>query len=82
MVRVAFKECTVFAIAHRLDTVADADKIAAFRAGKVAEYDSPLALLDQQDSIFRSLVEELGPEGQWWRLVVRCSAFRCAYLKR
>lgn len=36
------------------------DKIIVMEAGKVAEFDTPMNLFDQRDSIFRSLCEEAG----------------------
>lgn len=40
-----FKHSTIFTIAHRLNTIADYDKILVMNNGKVAEYDSPFKLL-------------------------------------
>ena len=34
------------------------DRILVMDAGKVAEFDTPLALFDREDSIFRSLCDE------------------------
>ena len=42
-------------IAHRLDTVIDSDRIMTIDKGVVAEFDSPLVLLDQPNSIFAEL---------------------------
>lgn len=36
------------------------DRILVMDAGKVAEFDPPLTLFDQEDSIFRSLCNEAG----------------------
>ena len=47
---------TVLTIAHRLDTIMDADRILVMDAGRVAEYDSPAALLRRPDSLFAQLV--------------------------
>lgn len=40
-----FKNSTVFTIAHRLNTIADYDKVLVMDKGKVAEYDTPFKLL-------------------------------------
>jgi ATP-binding cassette subfamily C (CFTR/MRP) protein 1 len=36
------------------------DRVLVLDAGRVAEYDTPLALFDKEDSIFRSLCREAG----------------------
>ncbi len=56
IIRSAFAGCTIIAIAHRLDTVLDFDKIAVLDHGELVEFDSPKVLLGC-DSIFRSLYE-------------------------
>ena len=47
---------TVLTIAHRLDTVMDADKIMVMEAGQVSEYGSPKELLRNPKSLFSQLV--------------------------
>lgn len=49
---------TVIAIAHRLRTIIDFDRILVLNAGEVAEYDSPAALLSRPDSIFSGMLRE------------------------
>lgn len=61
-VRTAFKDCTVLTIAHRLETIADYDRIVVMDAGRVAEFGVPFNLLQNKDGIFSSLVNALGPE--------------------
>jgi hypothetical protein len=51
----------VLCVAHRLDTIIDSDKILCMSEGRVAEFESPLALL-QRDSIFRGLCETTGAQ--------------------
>ena len=58
VIREVFTDCTVLTIAHRLNTIADSDKIMVLDEGEVAEFDSPQALLAWPGSIYRSLVEE------------------------
>ena len=44
-IRTAFRQCTVLTIAHRLDTIADYDRVMVLDAGRVAEFDAPAKLL-------------------------------------
>lgn len=57
---------TVLVIAHRMRTVAGADKIVVLSDGRVAESGTPEELL-QQNGIFRHMAE-LQTEGQNWTL--------------
>jgi len=54
------RDTTVITIAHRLQTIMDADKIMVLDAGRIVEYDSPTNLLSNKDGFLRSLVEESG----------------------
>jgi len=53
-----FAASTLICIAHRLNTIVYYDRILVMDSGKVAEFDTPLALFDKGDSIFRSLCNE------------------------
>ncbi|KAG8854719.1 hypothetical protein FRB96_007404 [Tulasnella sp. 330] len=61
---IASSSCTLFTIAHRLNTVAYYDRILVMDDGRVAEFDEPLVLFDRGKgvggSIFRSLCDEAG----------------------
>ena len=54
VIREEFKACTILAVAHRLDTILDFDKIALLSAGELVEFDTPQALM-ARPSAFRAL---------------------------
>ncbi|KAI0691343.1 hypothetical protein BC835DRAFT_1360883 [Cytidiella melzeri] len=52
------KDVTVLTVAHRLQSVMDADAIMVLDAGSIVEYGRPAELLNQKVGIFRALVDE------------------------
>ena len=50
-----FKDCTIFIVAHKLINIKDCDKILVMDKGKIAEFDSPKKLYNDNKSIFRQL---------------------------
>ncbi|KAI8866631.1 hypothetical protein GQ42DRAFT_127942, partial [Ramicandelaber brevisporus] len=51
----------ILAIAHRLNTIIDYDRILVLENGMLKEFDSPGKLLDDPASEFSRLVDETGP---------------------
>ncbi|POR31166.1 ABC transporter C family member 12 [Tolypocladium paradoxum] len=55
VIRTEFKGRTIIMIAHRLDTLLDFDKVAVLDKGSLVEFESPGALLKNQQSHFARL---------------------------
>ena len=68
-----FNGATIIAVAHRLDTVIDYDKILVLGKGKVLEYGSPKDLLAKGGGHFTAMVEDTG-EGMAKTLRLRANA--------
>ncbi|XP_065919849.1 ATP-binding cassette sub-family C member 4-like isoform X2 [Dysidea avara] len=61
MIRKKFNHCTILTIAHRLETIMDSDRVLVLSSGKVIEFDTPFNLLQNQQSVFHSMVKRTGP---------------------
>ncbi|KAK9477092.1 P-loop containing nucleoside triphosphate hydrolase protein [Lipomyces japonicus] len=59
-IRDEFSNMTILTIAHRLRSIIDYDKILVLDAGTVKEFDAPHLLLQQKDSLFRSMCQTSG----------------------
>ncbi|XP_006820965.2 ATP-binding cassette sub-family C member 9-like [Saccoglossus kowalevskii] len=57
VVATSFNSVTVITVAHRVATIMDSDTILVLSDGKIVEYDTPANLLQDEDSIFSSLVK-------------------------
>lgn len=57
IIRTHFKDQTIIAIAHKLDTVLHFDKIVFIDHGRVIEFDTPESLLSREGSAFKTMFE-------------------------
>ncbi|KAJ7049448.1 hypothetical protein C8F01DRAFT_1352344 [Mycena amicta] len=62
------KDTTIITVAHRLQTIMDADKIMVLDAGKIIEFDSPKSLLQNHNGRLRALVEESGNKAELYAM--------------
>ena len=57
IIREEFKDHTIIAIAHRLETIRDFDRVIVIHEGRIVECDAPKTLLGREGSAFRELFE-------------------------
>ncbi|XP_048869139.1 ATP-binding cassette sub-family C member 3 isoform X2 [Brienomyrus brachyistius] len=58
-IRTQFEDCTVFTIAHRLNTIMDYTRILVLDKGQIAEFDTPTNLIGQK-GIFYGMAKDAG----------------------
>ncbi|CAI5745907.1 unnamed protein product [Peronospora destructor] len=56
-IREEFRDCTCLTVAHRINTILDADRILVMECGSVGEFDTPKALQKKQDGLFKAFVD-------------------------
>ncbi|KAM7417317.1 hypothetical protein PAMA_017129 [Pampus argenteus] len=56
-IRCEFGSCTTLIIAHRLNTVMNCSRVIVLDNGQILEFDSPTALLRDENSRFRAMIE-------------------------
>ena len=59
-VQKSFNGATILAVAHRLDTVIEYDKILVLGGGEVVAFDSPHKLSLEENGVFASMIEDTG----------------------
>jgi ATP-binding cassette subfamily C (CFTR/MRP) protein 1 len=55
IIREEFQGHTIITVAHRLETIGDADVVAVLDAGALVEWGRPTELLERENSMFKSL---------------------------
>ncbi|KAF8872717.1 hypothetical protein CPB85DRAFT_1378897 [Mucidula mucida] len=63
-IRDEFTDSLLLAVAHRLKTVIDYDRLIVLDKGQVAEFDTPLNLIGREDGIFRNMCMKSGMFGE------------------
>ncbi|TNN53941.1 Canalicular multispecific organic anion transporter 2 [Liparis tanakae] len=58
-IRTQFEDCTVFTIAHRLNTILDYTRVLVLDMGQIAEFDTPANLLSQR-GVFYGMAKDAG----------------------
>ncbi|XP_053094677.1 ATP-binding cassette sub-family C member 3 isoform X5 [Pangasianodon hypophthalmus] len=58
-IRTQFEDCTVFTIAHRLNTIMDYTRVLVLDKGQIAEFDTPANLIAQK-GIFHGMARDAG----------------------
>ncbi|XP_031698824.1 canalicular multispecific organic anion transporter 2 isoform X1 [Anarrhichthys ocellatus] len=58
-IRTQFEDCTVFTIAHRLNTIMDYTRVLVLDKGQIAEFDTPANLLSQR-GVFYGMAKDAG----------------------
>ena len=59
-VQKSFDGATILAVAHRLDTVIEYDKILVLGGGEVVAFDTPHKLSLEENGVFASMIEDTG----------------------
>ncbi|ESQ44170.1 hypothetical protein EUTSA_v10005744mg [Eutrema salsugineum] len=57
-IRREFADCTVITVAHRIPTVMDCTMVLSISDGRIVEYDEPMKLMENENSLFGKLVKE------------------------
>ncbi|ELP90445.1 multidrug resistance-associated protein, putative, partial [Entamoeba invadens IP1] len=60
IIRTIFNDVTVITVAHRLQTIMDADRVMVFDNGMLKEMETPYNLIQDEKSIFNGLVQQSG----------------------
>lgn len=59
-IRKEFADCTIFTIAHRLNTIMDSTRVLVLQNGTIEELDAPDKLLKNTNSVFYSMAKNAG----------------------
>ncbi|OGM43042.1 ABC transporter [Aspergillus bombycis] len=70
-IRQEFRDSTLMVIAHRLSTVVDFDRIMVLGEGRIAEFDTPVALLRNEGGPFWTLVDKSGERDSLRRSILQ-----------
>lgn len=58
VIRDHFQDCTIVAVAHRLNTIEDSDRVVVLSQGRIVEVGNPAVLLNTPGSRFKELYEK------------------------